>query len=145
MARGKRIATEPFNMKRSIGTFALRFAVTVVQFAPAASAQAPGIGQTTCRDELVPSGGTFTPSIRVRVCDSTYYPPAPPPPEPPVRYTTGSESTVPINPVAEARKTQLRATESHPSGQTGGSAVHRDPPSLCPPPYRMTASDGCQK
>jgi hypothetical protein len=41
-------------MKGSIGTFALRFAVTVVLFAPAASAQAPGIGQSVCRDVLVP-------------------------------------------------------------------------------------------
>jgi hypothetical protein len=110
-------------MKSSIGTFALRFAATAVLFAPVAAAQAQGTGQSTCKHvgyELV--------------CNSVYYPPPPPPP-PPV-HTTGSETTVHYNPVAEARNAQLRATE------------HRDPPSsssLCPPPYRMTARDGCQK
>jgi hypothetical protein len=60
-----------------------------------------------------------------------YYPsPLPPPaPEPPVMHMTGGDA------VAEGRKAQLRATE------------HEEPPSLslCSPPYRMTARDGCQK
>jgi hypothetical protein len=67
-----------------------------------------------------------------------YLPPAPlsaptPPAEPTV--TRPSSETVYYDPVAEAGKAQVRATE------------HRDPPSssLCPPPYRMTARDGCQK
>jgi hypothetical protein len=137
-------------MESRIGTFVLRFAATAILFAPAAPAQAQGIGQSVCRDVLVPGRvgaiGNDERAHHEQVCNQVYYPPPPPPPpEPPVRHTTGSESTVPIDPVAEARKTQLRARESHPSGQTGGSAVHRDPPSLCPPPYRMTASDGCQK
>jgi hypothetical protein len=71
-----------------------------------------------------------------RVCNSVYYPPPPPPPpEPPVTHTIGTETTVHYDAAAEARKAQLRATE------------HRVPPSsnLCPPPYRITASDGCQK
>lgn len=68
--------------------------------------------------------------------DNPAVPPAPPPPlEPPVRHTTGTESTVRYNADTEVRKTQLRATE-HPLPAS---------PSLCPPPYRMTPSDGCQK
>lgn len=73
-------------------------------------------------------------SVHVR---NYYYlsPPPQPAPEPPVSQTIRSEETVRYNPVAEAGKAQLWATE------------HRDPPSLslCPPPYRMTAQDGCQK
>ena len=109
-------------MKSSIGTFALRFAATVVLFAPVAAAQAQGTGQSTCKHvgyELV--------------CNSVYYPP-PPPPSPPA-HTIETETTVNYDPVAEARKAQLRATD------------RQAPPSssLCPPPYRMTARDGCQK
>ena len=74
-------------------------------------------------------------SVHLRV----YYPPPPPAPEaalePPVTHTTGSESTVLYDAVAEGLKAQIPATE------------HRVPASssLCRPPYRMTASDGCQK
>jgi hypothetical protein len=127
-------------MKSSIRTFALRFAATVVLCAPAATIQPQGIGQTICRDVQVPGRvgaiGADERAHTERVCNSVYYPPPPPPPpEPPVRHTAGSESTVQYDSDAEARKAQLRATE------------HRTPPSssLCPPPYRMTASDGCQK
>lgn len=62
-----------------------------------------------------------------------YYPSSlrlpPPAPEPPVTHMTGGDA------VAEGPEAQLRATE------------HEEPPnlSLCPPPYRMTARDGCQK
>jgi|ERR1700730_15400492 hypothetical protein len=44
-------------------------------------------------------------------------------------------STVAYDPVAEARKTRLRA-----------QAAPSDPDAvqLCPPPHRMTARDGCQ-
>jgi hypothetical protein len=123
-------------MKSSIGSFALRFAAPVILFAPTLAAQAQGIGQSICRDEALPTLGTFQPSKHVQVCDSVYYPPPPPPaPEPPVRHTTGWESAVPYDPVAEARKAQLRANEHQvPAGS-----------SLCPPPYRMTAVDGCQR
>jgi hypothetical protein len=80
-------------MKSSIRSFALRFAVTVVLFAPGAAAQAQGNSQTVCRYELVPTVG-MQPSQRVQVCNTVYYPPPPPPPpEPPVRHTTGSETT----------------------------------------------------
>jgi hypothetical protein len=125
-------------MKSSIGTFALRFAATAVLLAPVAVAQAQSTSRTVCRDEAVPTPpGTFQPAKHVQVCDSVNYsPPPPPPPEPPAPRTIYSNSFVPYNPVAEARNAQLRATE------------HRDPPSsssLCPPPYRMTARDGCQK
>ncbi len=114
---------------------ALHFAAIAVPFAPAV-AQAQGTGRTICHDELVPSGGTFTPSTRVRVCDSVSYPPPPPPaPEPPPKHTPGYENTVRFDPAAEARKAQSRATE--PRSQPSSN--------LCPPPYRMTASDGCQK
>jgi hypothetical protein len=110
------------------------FAALAVLFAAAAISQAQGIGQSGCRDVWDWGSGKY-----MRVCNSVYYPPpAPPPqpaPEPPVTHTTGSETTVHYDAVAEARKAQLRATE------------HRVPPgsSLCPPPYRMTAQDGCQK
>jgi hypothetical protein len=59
-------------MKSSIGTFALRFAATVVLFAPAAAAQAPGIGQTICQD-------VWDADQKLRVCNQVYYPPPPPP------------------------------------------------------------------
>jgi hypothetical protein len=76
-------------------------------------------------------------------------PAAPSSPEPPARRTTGSESTVLYDPVAEAQKAQLRATEHIGEADSlgGKPSKHRDPPrsGLCPPPYRMTASDGCQK
>src|SRR5215472_15288124 len=108
-------------------TFALSFAATAVLFAPAI-VQAQGVSRTVCQNV----GG-------VRVCDSVYYPPPPPPPppapEPPPKHTTGSEETVHYDGGAEARKAQIRAT------------AQRNPPSsgLCPPPYRMTAQDGCQR
>jgi hypothetical protein len=107
-------------MKSSIGAFVLRLAAMAVLLAPAA-AQAQGSSRTICK------------GYGTRVCDTVYSPP-PPPPEPP-KHTTGTETLIPYDPVAEARKAQLRATE------------HRAPSSstLCPPPYRMTASDGCQK
>jgi hypothetical protein len=74
----------------------------------------------------------------VHVRNYYYLPPpsaSPSPTEPPVTRTTPSSETVSYDPVAEAGKAQVRATE------------HRDPPSLslCPPPYRMTARDGCQR
>src|SRR6266852_2970419 len=118
---------ELIDMQSSIGTFALRLAATVVLFAPAAAAQAQGIGQSICRDVWDWGSAKY-----VHVCNSVYYPPPPPPPTPPVSHTTGSESTVLYDPVAEARKAQLRATEPR--------VLPRS--TLCPPPYRMTASDG---
>src|SRR5258708_6756184 len=98
---------EPINMKSSIGTFALRFAATVVLFAPAGAARAPGMGRSVCRDGLVPGRvgaiGNDERAPHEQVCNQVYYPPPPPPPpEPPVRHTTGSESTVQYDPVAEA-------------------------------------------
>src|SRR5215471_18666964 len=123
-------------MKSSIGILALPLAATVVLFAPAGTVQAQGTSRTICHDELVPSGGTFTPSTRVRVCDTvSYAPPPPPAPEPPPKHTTGSEETVHYDGAAEARKVQARAPE-HPASTSS---------SLCPPSYRMTARDGCQR
>src|SRR5215471_16238315 len=123
-------------MKSSIGILALPLAATVVLFAPAGTVQAQGTSRTICHDELVQSGGTFTPSTRVRVCDTvSYAPPPPPAPEPPPKHTTGSEETVHYDAAAGARKVQARAPE-HPASTSS---------SLCPPPYRMTAQDGCQK
>jgi hypothetical protein len=58
----------------------------------------------------------------------TAEPPAPAPsPEPPVNHTKGSQGTIRYDANAGPQK-----------AQSPGS-------SLCPPPYRMTASDGCQK
>ena len=123
-------------MRSSIGNLALRFLAIAVLFAPAAAAKAQGIGQTICRDEVVPTLGTFQPSQHQRVCNSVYYPPPPPPaPEPPVQHTTGSEEYRTYDPAAEARKAKLRATEQRAPASS----------SLCPPPYRMIASDGCQR
>ena len=123
-------------MKSSFGTFVLRFAATAVLFAPAAGAQTPGVGQSVCRQVWDWEAGRY-----MQVCNSVYYPPqptapaSPPPPEPPVTHTPAVNSFVPYEAAAEARKAKLRATE------------HRSPSSsnLCPPPYRMTAHDGCQK
>lgn len=120
-------------MKSGFGTFVLRFAAIAVLFAPTAAAHAQGLGRTVC--EKVWDPVLFK---RLEVCNNVYYPPPspqPPPPEPPVRHTAASESTVQYDPDAEARKAQLRATERR----------NQPSSSLCPPPYRMTASDGCQK
>lgn len=57
----------------------------------------------------------------------TVQPPAPSP-EPPLTHATGGDSSIGYNRDAEARKAQLPPSSS-----------------LCPSPYRMTASDGCQK
>jgi hypothetical protein len=57
----------------------------------------------------------------------TVQPPGPSP-EPPVTHMKGSESSIRYNREADARNAQLPPSSS-----------------LCPPPYRMTASDGCQK
>lgn len=122
------------NSKSRIGTLALRFAATVILFAPTVAALGQGVGHSICRDVW-----DFGSAKYVRVCDSVYYPPPPPPsppvPEPPVIHTTGSETTVRYDDTAKERKAQLRAIE------------HRVPSSssLCPPPYRITAQDGCQK
>ena len=124
-------------MKGSIRNFALGLTAMALLFAPATVAQAQGSSRSVCQDVWDPV--LFK---RLRVCNEVYYPPPAPPPqpalaaEPPVRRTIGGGSeTVPYDPVHEARKAQLRATE------------HRASPSssLCPPPYRMTVSDGCQR
>src|SRR5437016_5995641 len=106
-------------MKSSIGNSALRLVATAFLFAPVAAAQAPGSSQSVCKYVWDPV--LFKP---LRVCNEVYYPPPPPPPqpavaaEPPVQRTTGGErETIPYDPVNEARKAQLRATE------------HRVPPS----------------
>ena len=123
------------DLKSGIGTLASRFAATVVLFAPAVAAQAQGVGHSTCRDVW-----DFGSARYVRVCDSVYYPPSPPPPtpapEPSVTHTTGYETTVHFDAAAEARKAQLPATEHRATPGTSN---------LCPPPYRMTAQDGCQR
>jgi hypothetical protein len=105
-------------------------------------AQAQSTGQTICRDVWVPGRVVaIDPNEKAhfeRVCNTVYYPqpsasqPAPEPPK--VEHTTGSSETVPYDAVAEARKARLRAAEP------------QAPPSstLCPPPRRMTARDGCQ-
>jgi hypothetical protein len=86
-------------MKSRIGTLALRFAATVVLFAPVAAAQAHSVDRSICRD--VWDWGSD-------VCDSVYYPPAPAPapqPLPPsVEHTTGSETAVQYDSRCEARK-----------------------------------------
>jgi hypothetical protein len=58
----------------------------------------------------------------------------PPPPEPRVTNTNGSETAVQFDPEAEPNQALLRANE--PAGLRS---------TLCPPPYRMTASDRCQR
>jgi len=130
-------------MKISVGTFALSFAVMAVLFAPAGTVQAQGSGQTICRDVSVPGRvGAIDRNEKAhteRVCNTVSYPAPPlpgPAPEPPkVEHTTGSSETVYYNATAEARKAQPRTTY-HPTPASSG---------LCPPPYRMTAQDGCQR
>jgi hypothetical protein len=127
-------------MKSSFGTM-LRFAAMVLLFAPAATAQAQqGRGQSICRDVWDWGSNQW-----VRVCNDVYNPPSSPPasapPAPPVAHKTGSENTIPYNADGEERKAQLRAIElgETPDYETPSGS------SLCPPPYRMTAQDGCQK
>jgi len=123
-------------MKSGMGTFALRFAAMAVLLAPAA-ALAQGSSQSVCRYVWDPVAFQ-----RLRVCNEAYYPPPPAPTQPeaaaerPVRPLPGGKSeTVQYDPADEARKAQLRATAPRaPSSST-----------LCPPPYRMTVSDGCQR
>jgi hypothetical protein len=117
-------------MKSTIRAFALRFAATAALFAPAAAAQTPGMGQSFCQDW---GGG--------RACETRYYHPSPPPPpkaqepESPAKHTPVVNDFVPYDAAAEAQKAQAQSVE------------HRVPASssLCPPPYRMTAQDGCQR
>lgn len=128
------------SMTSRTGPLALRFAAMALLFAPAAAAQTPGTGQTVCRDVYVPGRvgalGSGERAHTERVCDSVYYPPPPPPaPEPPVQHTTGSETTVRYEGAAEVRKAPSWATEQRVPSNS----------SLCPPPYRMTAQDGCQR
>jgi hypothetical protein len=117
-------------MKGSIGAFALRFAAIAVLLAPGAAAQEQGQVRRVCR--MV----GFAP-----VCEDVYYPPPSPAPPPAARHATGTESTIRYNADDEERKAQLEATER-------GGISHRGTPngsSLCPPPYQMTARDGCQR
>jgi hypothetical protein len=116
---------------KNIGAFALCFAAIAVLFAAGAAAQeGQEEGQTRRVCRMVGY---------VNVCQEVYYPPPPSAPEPPVRRST--ESTIRYNANDEERKTQLQATE-------GTGTFHRGTPpgsSLCAPPYRMTARDGCQR
>jgi hypothetical protein len=59
----------------------------------------------------------------------------------PVKRTTNTENTIRYNADPEERRAQLRAIER------GGAPDRGSPPNstLCPPPYRMTARDGCQR
>jgi hypothetical protein len=126
-------------MKGSIAAYSLCFAAVVILIAPATTLQAQGRGQSICRDVWDWSSGRY-----VQVCNDVYYPPPspspPPAPNPPARQTTSTESTIRYNAAAEERKAQLQAIER-------GGAPDRGTQSgtnLCPPPYRMTARDGCQ-
>jgi hypothetical protein len=104
-------------VKSSIGTFALGFAAAAVLFALAAAAQAQGTDQAICRDF---SEG----AVHSHFC---MLPPR-------VKVRISNDQFIRYDPAAEARKAQLRTTE------------RQDPSSsLCPPPYRWTARDGCQK
>ena len=117
-------------MKSRSGTFVLRLAAMAVLLEPVA-AQGQGTSQKVCY--LTADPITMKPAT---VCTEVSYPPppAPPPEAPAVTRSPSSNSFVPYDPADEVRKAQLRATE------------HRNPSStLCPPPYRMTATDGCQR
>jgi hypothetical protein len=106
-------------MKNTIGTFALRFMAAAVLFAPTVAAQAQGTSQSVSVSHPPPQPA----------------PPAASEPEPPVKRTITNE-TIPYDANVEARKAQLRASEHR---------VVSPSLSLCPPPYRMTARDGCQR
>ena len=123
-------------MKSSIGTFALRFAAMAVLFAPAVAAQAQGSSQSICRNVFDWETWKY-----VQVCNTVSYAPPPqpasPPPKPeaPVQHAPVVNDFVPYDAAAEAQKAQRQSVD------------HRVPASssLCPPPYRMTAQDGCQR
>jgi hypothetical protein len=123
-------------MKSGIGSFVLRFAAMAVLIALATAAQAQGTSQSVCQyvgprpvqaaaclqRGLLSSSTTTRPSgASGRACSQA--------------HNGGTSETVPYDPVAEARKAELRATERQ----------DRPGSNLCPPPYRMTAHDGCQK
>ena len=127
-------------MKSTIRAFALRFAATTLLFAPSVAAQAQSTSQTICRNVYVPgpgiNGADPGHGQMERVCNTvSSTTPPPPPAEPPVKHEPPVNSFVPYDAAAEARKTQLQSVE------------HRVPArlSLCPPPNRWTARDGCQK
>jgi hypothetical protein len=127
-------------MKSSIGAFALRFAATAVLFGPSVATQAQSTSQTICRDVYVPgpgiNGADRGHGQMERVCNTvSHAAPPSPPPEPPVKHEPPVNSFVPYDAAAEAQKVQRQSVE------------HRVPASLslCPPPYRMTAQDGCQR
>ena len=127
-------------MKSTIRAFALRFAATTLLFAPSVAAQAQSTSQTICRNVYVPgpgiNGADPGHGQMERVCNTvSSTPPPPPPAEPPVKHEPPVNSFVPYDAAAEAQKAQLQSVE------------HRVPASssLCPPPYRMTARDGCQR
>ena len=128
-------------MTGSIGVFCLRVAVVVVLMAPAATLQAQGRGQSICRDVWDWNSGRY-----VQVCNDVYYPPSSPSPPPPpapdlqARQTIDTENTIRYNADAEQRKAQLQAIEHAGAPDRGSPSAL----SLCPPPYRMTARDGCQ-
>jgi len=135
-------AMQPINMESSFRVFVLRFAATAVLFAPAAAAQALGIGQSVCRD--VWDWGS---AKHVHVCNSVYYPPVapqpPPQPEPPVKHTTGYEESVRFDPAAEARKAQcgppsietsrVQVCARHPTGWPLRTAAKNKPVRECGP------------
>jgi hypothetical protein len=106
-------------------------------------AKAQSTGQTICRDVWVPGRvGAINPNEKAhseRVCNTVYSPqpsaPQPTTDPPKVEHTTGSSETVQYDVMGEARKARLRASEPQTPPSSG----------LCPPPYRMTARDGCQK
>jgi hypothetical protein len=117
-------------MKGSIGAFALCFAALAALLAPGAAAQEQGQVRRVCH--MV----GFAP-----VCADVYSPSPSPAPAPAARHAAGTESAIRYNADDEERKAQLQAIERDEAPD------RRTPPgsSLCPPPYRMTAKDGCQR
>jgi len=122
-------------MNGSIAAFSLRFAAVVVLMAPATAVQAQGRGQSVCRDVWDWNSGRY-----VQVCNEVYYPPPSPSPDLQARQTIDTENTIRYNADAEQRKAQLQAIEHARASDRGSPSAL----SLCPPPYRMTARDGCQ-
>jgi hypothetical protein len=122
-------------MNGSIAAFSLRFAAVVVLMAPATAVQAQGRGQSVCRDVWDWNSGRY-----VQVCNEVYYTPPSPSPDLQARQTIDTENTIRYNADAEQRKAQLQAIEHARASDRGSPSAL----SLCPPPYRMTARDGCQ-
>src|SRR6266446_3627913 len=103
---------EPIDMKSSIGTFALRFAATVVLFAPAAAAQAQGIGQSHLSRCVGLGIGQVCAGVQQRLLSAT---------------ATPNVAAARASSQAHNREREYRTDRSRCRGAKGAVAGHRAP------------------